>query len=76
MSKYNLKELRRMKNETQKQTAQSLGINRAIYSHYENGIRTPKVDIATKMATYFNVKLEDIIFLYKNDTISNKSQSA
>lgn len=62
MGKYNLKELRKMMNETQKQTAKSLGINRAIYSHYENGIRIPRIDIATKMAVHFNVKLEDIIF--------------
>lgn len=77
--KYTLKQLRNKKNETQEQTAKSLGINRAIYSHYENGIRLPRINVAIKMADHFNVKIDDIIFLTKNDTnchIGNKRATA
>jgi len=61
--KYKLKELRVKKHKTQEQTAKAIGINRAAYSHYENGLRLPRVDIASKIAAYFNVKVEDISFV-------------
>lgn len=73
--KHTLKQLRHKKNETQEQTSKSLDISRAMYSHYENGIRLPRINVAIKMATYFGVKVDDIIFLNNNDTkrhISNK----
>lgn len=72
--KYKLKELRTRMHKTQDQIAKAIGINRAAYSHYENGLRFPKVDIAIKIATYFHVKVEDIIFLHENDTICHKKQ--
>ncbi|WP_333888259.1 helix-turn-helix transcriptional regulator [Clostridium sp.] len=67
--KYKLKELRVKKHKTQDEVAKAIGINRAAYSHYENGLRFPKVDTAIKMALYFQVKVEDIIFVHQNDTI-------
>lgn len=66
--KYTLKELRNKKNETQEQTAKALEINRAIYSHYENGIRLPRINVAIKMSIHFGIKIDDIIFLNVNDT--------
>jgi putative transcriptional regulator len=75
MIRYSLKELRTKKNKTQEQISNAIGINRAVYSHYENGLRIPKVDVACKIAVYFNVKVEDIIFITKNDTICHKKQA-
>lgn len=74
MKKYTLKELRVKKNKTQDQIAKAVGINRAAYSHYENGLRIPKVDVASNLASYFGVMIENIIFLPKNDTICNNKQ--
>ena len=48
MKMYTLKELRNKKQETQNETANSININRSLYSHYENGIRIPRVDVAKK----------------------------
>ncbi|SDL19252.1 helix-turn-helix transcriptional regulator [Natronincola ferrireducens] len=74
-SKMTLKELRKKKKETQEMTAKGIGINRAVYSHYENGIRTPNVIVAKRIAEYFKVKIEDIFFI-SNDTISHKGKLA
>lgn len=60
---YTLKELRMMRDETQETVSRGIGINRALYSHYENGIRTPNVHVAKNIARYFGVKVDDIIFL-------------
>lgn len=62
MKTFTLKEIRNKKKETQKETANAIGINRSLYSHYENGIRIPRVDIAKKIAAHFGVKVEQIIF--------------
>lgn len=65
MITYTLKKLRSEKQETQKQTADSININRSLYSHYENGLRIPRVDVAKKIATHFGVKVEQINFISK-----------
>ncbi|WP_217301917.1 helix-turn-helix transcriptional regulator [Clostridium sp. 001] len=74
MKKYSLKELRIKKNKTQEQISKAIGINRAAYSHYENGLRIPKVDVASKLASYFGVMIESINFLPNNDTIRHNKQ--
>lgn len=63
-----LRELRTAKNLTQKDVSKGAGINRAQYSHYENGIRTPNVHVAKNLAEFFNVKVEEIIFFNNEDT--------
>ncbi len=70
---FTLKELRKSKNETQAVTASGIGINRAMYSHYENGLRTPNVHVAKKIAKYFGVRVDDIIFFIPKDTNGHKS---
>ncbi|WMM24088.1 helix-turn-helix transcriptional regulator [Tissierella sp. MB52-C2] len=75
MEKYTLKQLREVKGETQEQVSTAIELNRALYSHYENGIRMPRVDIAKKIAKYFNVSVEEIIFLNTNDTKSHKGDN-
>lgn len=72
MKKYTLKQLRNLKQETQQQTADAVKLNRALYSHYENGIRVPRVDVAKRLAEHFGVTVEQIIFLNRNDTIRHK----
>ncbi|MGJ0847749.1 helix-turn-helix transcriptional regulator [Tissierella praeacuta] len=66
MKTYTLKELRNKKQETQQKTAKAIDINRALYSHYENGRRVPRIDVAKKIAEHFGVKVDQIRFINKN----------
>jgi putative transcriptional regulator len=67
MKTYTLKELRNKKQETQQKTANAIHIDRSLYSHYENGIRMPRIDVAKKIAAHFGVKVDQIKFINKND---------
>ena len=57
-----LKILRVQNHKTQIQVAKALGISKAAYSNYENGIRKPNDIIKKKLAYYFNASVEDIFF--------------
>lgn len=67
MKTYTLKELRNKKQETQQKTANSININRSLYCHYENGIRMPRIDVAKKIAAHFEVKVDQIRFINKEN---------
>lgn len=53
-----LTSLRKMKKLTQSEMASILGVARTTYSSYEQGRRTPDVDIQNKIADYFDVSLD------------------
>lgn len=53
-----LTELRKQRGLTQSDIAKALGIARTTYSSYEQGRRSPDVDIQNKIADYFNVSLD------------------
>ena len=53
-----LTELRKQRGLTQSDIAKVLGIARTTYSSYEQGRRSPDVDIQNKIADYFNVSLD------------------
>ncbi|AOY76784.1 helix-turn-helix transcriptional regulator [Clostridium formicaceticum] len=72
--KLTLKELRKKRKETQEAAAKGVGINRAIYSHYENGIRVPNVIVAKRIAEYFKVRVEDIFLQQVIQYATTKSQ--
>lgn len=61
--KYTLKELRARSKETQQTAAKSIGVKRSTYSHYENGRRTPNINVAQRIAKHFGVSTDDIYFL-------------
>lgn len=50
-----LKELRKEKGVTLENLAESIGTTKTTLSRYENGTRSPKISILTKLADYFNV---------------------
>ena len=58
MFSYNLTELRKSKKLTQAEMADILGVARTTYSSYEQGRRTPDVEIQNKIADYFSVSLD------------------
>ena len=55
-----LKELRG--NRTLEEVASELGISPSALSNYENGIRTPRDQIKTRIAKYYKKSLEALFF--------------
>ncbi|MGM0214190.1 helix-turn-helix domain-containing protein [Enterococcus sp. AZ109] len=53
-----LTQLRKQRGLTQNDVAKILGIARTTYSSYEQGRRSPDVEIQNKIADYFNVSLD------------------
>lgn len=60
MMKFTLKELRARKNETQKQTADALGISIQTYNAWEKDISGVAISKVVAVANHFGVKLEEI----------------
>lgn len=57
----NLKALRKTKKLTQAEVAEELGIETNTYSRYENGTRSPSIDVLNKLADYFDTTVDYII---------------
>lgn len=55
-----LKKIRISKNLSQQDVADRLGITRASYSHFENGVRVVDIDTLYKIADIFAVDINDI----------------
>lgn len=53
--------LRRERGISQRQAAADLGMSQALLSHYENGIREPKLDFVVKACEYYNVSADHIL---------------
>lgn len=54
-------QLRREKKLSQRVVAQELGISQALLSHYEKGVRQPKLAFVRKIAGYYGVTADDLI---------------
>jgi len=61
-----LRVLRAMKNITQEELASSLGVTRQTILAIENGKYNPSLELAFKMAKYFDTSIEKI-FNYKEN---------
>ena len=57
--------LRKERGITQKQAALDLGISQALLSHYEKGIRECGLDFVVRVADYYGVSVDYI--LYRTD---------
>ena len=57
----NLKKLRKEKNKTQLQVQLDTGIEQALLSKYENGLRIPPTETLMVLADYFNVSMDYIM---------------
>ncbi len=53
---------RKKKGLTQKELAQELGMSRSFYGLIETGLREPSMDVAIKMAEYFDTTIEDLFY--------------
>lgn len=57
-------ELRKAKNITQEELAESVNVSRQTIISIEKGVYTPSLLLAIKIARYFNLKVENI-FIYE-----------
>lgn len=64
-----LKELRLIKGISQQEIADYLHCTSVTYSRYENGNRSPSLDLLVKLADYFDVTLD---YLLGRENISEK----
>lgn len=56
-----LSEIRKLKNLNQQKVAMDLNISRESLSYYENGKRSPDVDMLIRLSDYFNVSIDYLI---------------
>lgn len=56
-----LKTIRKQKKYNQLKVALDLSISREALSHYENGKRSPDVEMLVKLSQYFNVSIDYLI---------------
>ena len=63
-----LKQIRKIKKYSQLKVAIELNISREALSHYENGKRSPDIQMLRKMSKYFNVSIDYLVGRdYHND---------
>ncbi|MCI1981852.1 MAG: helix-turn-helix transcriptional regulator [Oscillospiraceae bacterium] len=60
---YRLRELRKNKNMTQTQVAKRLSLSKTTISGYENNIKTPSLEVLTKMSIFYGVSTDYILGL-------------
>ena len=61
MEMIGLKEIRKKKKYSQLKVALDLAISREALSHYENGKRSPDLDMLVKLSRYFSVSIDYLI---------------
>lgn len=61
MKMVGLKEIRKQKNYNQLKVALDLSISREALSYYENGKRSPDVNMLIRLSEYFNVSIDYLI---------------
>ncbi len=64
-----LKKIRKQKGYSQLKVAFDLNISREALSYYENGKRSPDVNMLCRMSEYFNVSID---YLIKGEEFSKK----
>lgn len=57
-----LKELRDKQKLTQQQAATYLGVSRPTYTRYENGEREPGIEMLKKLADFFKVSIDTLVY--------------
>lgn len=57
-----LKELRKFHNYNQADVAAALDVVRQTYSHYETGKRTPGHDVLYKLAKFYDISMDELLF--------------
>ena len=53
--------IRRLNAYSQAKVAAALGVSRAAYTNYENGLREPSMDVMLKLADFYGVSLDELV---------------
>lgn len=61
MKMIGLKEIRKQKGLSQLKVAMDISISREALSYYENGKRSPDLDMLVRLSRYFNVSIDYLI---------------
>lgn len=61
MKMIGLKKIRKERKYSQLKVAMDLSISREALSYYENGKRSPDIDMLVKLSKYFNVSIDYLI---------------
>ena len=69
----NLKKLRKQRGETQQQIADMLGLSRASYTKYENGMHEPSFEVLNSLAKHFGVTVDYILGRSTGSNLPNSS---
>lgn len=73
-----IRELREKKNLSQQKLGDMVGRSKSVISSYENNIKIPPLSVLVQMAVVFNVSLDYLVGIDKNEMISidglNKQQ--
>ena len=64
--KNNLEEIRKKSNYTQEELADKLGVSRQTINSLENGKYNPSIQLAFKLAKFFNLSIE-ALFRFEED---------
>ena len=56
-----LSSLRKTRGWSQRKVANDLGISQALLSHYENGLREPRLDFVAKICDYYEVSADYVL---------------
>ncbi len=65
-----IRELREQHKMSQEQLGKKVGRSKSVISNYENNIKIPPLDILTHFAVIFNVSLDYLVGIDKNEMIS------
>ena len=66
-----LTRLRHERGLSQKQAAADLGISQALLSHYENGIREPRLEFVIRACDYYQVSADRILGRGGEESLGN-----
>ena len=61
-----LRDLRKLKGDTQEKLSNFLGVTAQAYPKYEYGLRKPNLETTIKLANYFNVSVDYLLGLTDN----------
>lgn len=72
---YTIADLRKQKNVTQAELAKILGIAQGAVANWETGLRTPRLAVAKKVAEFFEVRVDEIVFLRDETTERDRNKT-
>ncbi len=67
----NLKKIRKSRNKTQLQIQMATGVEQALLSKFENGVRIPPTETLIKLADYYGVSIDYLLGRTENPEVNH-----